>query len=1576
MKNKIFLFTILILVTLFGVQAQVNIRMPAISITEGQTSDIPIVLETEVTGLGVYAYSLQFNFDPYYLEISQVVTSGTASNVLGTPAVNVQNGKLSIAAAGTSPLVGSVNDTFLIIRVKPLKPGGLYFNSTGSANNYFNEGTPELTYTGQYISIIAKPVISLNVPNTVIAVGDSMQLWVGGNYTEPFIYEVLQPALGLVSNSGMFTATNMGFTHIKVTDANGIIDTTNVQIEIRGFKLKIPSDITQVQGDTIDIPVLTSSLNNLGVISGSFTVEFNNNVLEPIEIIHQNTALHSFQTPDFLANNDKIYISFAGVEPVNSESDTLLLIRFKVSSVNTGGSGLNFLNVIFNEDLKAVTTNGYFYTTNYSNIDIAPWNGDFYTGDSVQLQASNGVEPYTWQVSNTNVASISATGMLQFLGGGLVTVTATDVQGASRTTGTFNVYDTYVYFNDTTGPLGREYNMPLYIDDFPDNQEIFSLEINVEFNDSYLEFVQIDQNNALTQGWNLATSLNGNVLRIAAANTTPITGALVEGRKPLFFVRYKLKPEFLLHYYAAVNVTKCVFNEGNPNTKIRSGILYAVKEEDLRVTEIQHFRDTCSLSTQENVTVTIQNNGYVTYQAGEKLGLSMKLNSDAEILDTLVLATNFEPTQMLDFTFAQTLNLSMPGNYYLAARTTLSADLDENPSNDNKAKSFYVFGNPDVGLGDDIAICAGQNTVIQVNGYQNYLWNVDSVGSSITVDSTGDYYVYVTDINGCSAYSDTVHVLVRDLPVVQLTLAQDTAICQGNSFSLTTSVPFNNYQWNTGAWWADLWIDTQGHYAVYATDEFGCSAWSDSVYVTVNELPIVTISANDNTEFCFGSSVELSPSEFYATYLWSNDSTTYAINVTTSGEYTLTATDFNGCTSVSNPITVVVTQSIGVNIQALGETTFCEGGSVVLRAPTSFSWYEWSNGETTTDITVDTTGDYVLTVTDFNNCMAISNTIHIEVNPNPVVNILTAGNGTICTGKTEELYTPDNFVTYMWNTGENTPSIIVDTPGDYSLTVTDVNACSGTSAMVSITKTPDFDVPVLASGATSFCEGNNVELSVDQIYASYLWNTGETTYNLSVNTSGVYNVTVVNADGCQSVSQDIMVTVNPNPIVSVEAKGAVTFCEGGSVDLSPTQEFTSYLWSNGLTSQVISVNSTGDYQLTVTDVNNCSATSNTIHVQVNANPVVNILADGPTEFCLGKSVGLYTQESYQLYLWSNNETTPGITAATPGFYSLTATDANGCSGVSNSIMVSLLPPFDVNIATSNQPVFCEGDSVKLSVADTFVSYLWSSGQTTNEIVVKEAGTYSLVVENADGCKAESEGVVVVVNQNPIVSIVADGATNFCEGGSVTLRTNDSFTNYEWNNGDLNPSIVVNATGEFYLTVTDGNGCNDTSNTIGVVVDNMPVASFSVQTNQLVATFTNLSSGAQAYEWNFGDNSTIVSITNPEHTYAAAGTYAVLLTAFNNTCNHTFSNNVTVTTTGIELNLLPDNAIYPNPATQIINISVPAIFTRAMITDLYGRVLDIQEIEDNILDVSKLPQGMYTLILINDAGRVSARFVKE
>jgi hypothetical protein len=259
--------------------------------------------------------------------------------------------------------------------------------------------------------------------------------------------------------------------------------------------------------------------------------------------------------------------------------------------------------------------------------------------------------------------------------------------------------------------------------------------------------------------------------------------------------------------------------------------------------------------------------------------------------------------------------------------------------------------------------------------------------------------------------------------------------------------------------------------------------------------------------------------------------------------------------------------------------------------------------------------------------------------------------------------------------------------------------------------------------------------------------------------------------------------VNAKPATPVIAEsGPTSFCTGGSVTLTAPSGYT-YLWSTGENTQSITASQPGPYSVTVTNTSGCSATSAPTNVTVNAKPATPVIAEsGSTSFCAGGSVTLTAPSGYS-YLWSTGADTQSIDVSQAGPYSVTVTNASGCSATSAATNVTVHPkPATPAITPSGPTALCPGASVTLT-APAGYTYLWSNGANTQSITVSAAGPYSVTVTNANGCSTASAPTTVTTYAPTAINTQPQSAT-IARNVPRTLSVGATGTNltYQWYQG--------------------------------------------------------------------------------------------------------------------------------------------------------------------------------------------------
>lgn len=705
------------------------------------------------------------------------------------------------------------------------------------------------------------------------------------------------------------------------------------------------------------------------------------------------------------------------------------------------------------------------------------------------------------------------------------------------------------------------------------------------------------------------------------------------------------------------------------------------------------------------------------------------------------------------------------------------------------------------------------------------------VGDS-AIYNTGTYEIHLTNQWGCDS---TAHL---NLTVNQGYFTLETVeVCP-------SALPYS-YQ--------DKLLTESGMYKIYGSGENPCDSFIYLSFVVLPE-PEIAISGRDNA--CIGDSILLSVNEMPGyVYVWNNEDSAASTHVFESGDFSVTVTGSNGC---------VAETSHAVNFTHRPEISF-----ITDYDPYNFDratitanggdYFEWSTGDSVSVITVSDPGTYSVIVSSGAFCSSSSSVTIYDFTPNVVI----TESQSICKGDSilltvEDLNDPE--ATFFWSTGETTSSITVTPIEETTYFVTVVNS-RGDSVEVNTTLTFYDMESYKIVGENSFCEYAHTTLSVSNALHC-VWSTGENGNAVFIDEAGMYKVTITTPDGCMK-EDSMMVVKKLKPNSTINTSGATTFCIGKNVTLQ-ADGGVSYLWNTGESTRNITVSEFGKYVVTVTGNNGCSDTASRT-IKVNTIPSAQFTVTD--NICAGQQAIIEANGDPEYsYRWSTGETS-SILIAYPqqnSIYRVTVTSEDECSKeYSFHVAVHALP----EVSIFGESPICQGDTTILSAYGA-TSYHWSTGEKTNEIKVSRAGIYYVTATGDGGCtKSFSYQLATIPAPNPSIT----GNSSFCQGSSTTLTAN-SGNQYVWNTGATTPSITVNQSGIYSVTVSNTNGC---SKIISKEVSAIGAPSVQITGNRsFCANSSHLISASgdadNSYSWSTGEGGASISITS-------AGTYTVTAT---------------------------------------------------------------------------------------------------
>ena len=502
-------------------------------------------------------------------------------------------------------------------------------------------------------------------------------------------------------------------------------------------------------------------------------------------------------------------------------------------------------------------------------------------------------------------------------------------------------------------------------------------------------------------------------------------------------------------------------------------------------------------------------------------------------------------------------------------------------------------------------------------------------------------------INFMSLVPETNHIDV----------GSDVSICEGDTTTLTATGA-DSYVWMPGNFIGES-IDVSPSnditYTVTGTFSDG-STLTDAISVIVN--PNIIANAGDDAEICQGSTVTLA-AEGGSSYQWNTGATTQSIEVSPDTTTTYSVEVFNNGCSDTDQVVVFVNDVPTAN--AGDDTEICQGSTVTLTAEGGSS-YQWNTGETTQSIEVspDTTTTYSVEV--FNNGCSDTDEIEVVVNETPTPN---AGSDLTITEGETVVITATGGESYIWNTGETTPSISVSplTTTEYSVEVI-INNCGATDVVIVFVD--ELSINADAGDDVTICQGDTATLSASG-GDSYLWSTGETTQTIEVSPNQTTAYTVIAYNGSISNSDEVIVDVGINPEITLTADSSVL--AGNYITLSASGA-NNYEWSNGATQPNIAVspNTTTTYVVTGY-INNCYDVKD---VTVSVVEQVEVDAGEDLFICQGETITLTANGSgAENYYWNTGETSKSITVSPTENTSYSVVASNSLDSDADDVMVNV-----------------------------------------------------------------------------------------------------------------------------------------------------------------------------------------------------------------------------------------------------------------------------------------------------------------
>lgn len=804
------------------------------------------------------------------------------------------------------------------------------------------------------------------------------------------------------------------------------------------------------------------------------------------------------------------------------------------------------------------------------------------------------------------------------------------------------------------------------------------------------------------------------------------------------------------------------------------------------------------------------------------------------------------------------------------------------------------------------AFCNLPNGMIdlEISGGQapySYHWSNNAVSQDLNNLPAGDYAVTVTTALGCTSETQ-INVPGNTLAISPNGVASDNTSCTTpNGFiDLDVQPPFNyTYNWSNNLHTPDLNNIPAGTYSV--TIVLGTCSETASFDIA-NAAVAPNLSAIGLPATCGlnngGANATVSGATTPYSYLWSNTATTEDLSNLPPGNFTLTVTDFWGCSATTT--VTVVNNNIALNISGISvENTSCaapNGSLNITVTPAGAYNYVWSNTAVTEDLSGLPPGAYTVTVSAGASCSASATYTVGNNTPNP--DLTAAVTAAICSLNNGAIDLSVSGATppygYAWSNMAVTEDLNSILPGTYSVTVTDANGCPSDTTLVVPNNSSTFSLSGTVTALTNCVSPNGaIDLTVTPAGPyTYLWSNSLTTQDLSNLMPGTYEVSVTETGSCVASISFIVPDNRSYPGLSQTISPEICGLANGAVDLNVsggTPPFT-YQWLGGPMTEDLAGITDGSYAVTVTDANQCTATA-TMNVPENSvsfslsgaatNNTSCVIDNGQIDLSVTPADpgnGLVYN-----YSWSNSGMNQDLAGLSPGAYTVTVTAGNTCTSTANfNITDAATAPSLTNTVT---PAFCGQNSgaidLTTSGGQSPYVYLWSENSVVEDLIGLPSGGYSVTVTGANGCSTTNSFTIPENVTIPTISGTnTPNSSCISSNGAIDIAVSPALTYaYSWSNSAFSEDLTGLPAGTYTVTVSAGGACTAESTFIvgndltPVLLDHSvtDVLCFGNATGVVDLTVT---SGAAPFVFNWSP----AAPGNPEDLNALpAGNYALTVT---------------------------------------------------------------------------------------------------
>lgn len=708
----------------------------------------------------------------------------------------------------------------------------------------------------------------------------------------------------------------------------------------------------------------------------------------------------------------------------------------------------------------------------------------------------------------------------------------------------------------------------------------------------------------------------------------------------------------------------------------------------------------------------------------------------------------------------------------------------------------------------------------------------------------------------------------------------------------------------------------------------------------------------------------------------------------------------------SNNFSVIILQRINESCQGSADGIL----NILAQGGVPNYTYEWSHGDTGSQIDNLSAGIYNCTVTDQAGCKFLVNDLFIgsDLQINYAIDQIKDPS---CKGRTNGLISliaggGQAPYHYAWSNGQIGKSIINLDEGKYWASITDDSGCMTVTDTIFLIADPEV-IPGIQQTINVSCFGESdgsllANVLGGQAPYDFVWNTGANGAFIGQLTSGFYDLTVTDSDGCLGIVKDIfleepeVITINIDAVEQMRCASS----DNASIEISVSGGTPpyAYFWSDNFFGADRFNIGAGLYSLTVTDVKSCRKELNDIEI---LNPIaIQIELDSLKNVdCSASDNGFIRLDVSggsppYLYNWNNGEKENKIDSLASGNYSVTIIDQFECKSILNNIEIKNNDlPIEIDIEVNNE-ILCFGDSLASITAMALngippFDFNWSIGtknivnNSIDSINNLRSGSYQLTITDALGCTGVSD--IIEIDGPAAILATSNLINNECYGqskGSIELDITGGLSPYQisWNNGMSGRIIDQLSNGNYFAQIKDRNECTlTTQNLLISSPDSIEVTGsvFGQLNGALGAIILEVDGGSPPYRYAWAQP--IQNITDSFALNLSTGFYEVSISDIYN-CSETrryFIDN----TTSVQESQLDQFILYPNPCSEFLIISNLAEIEIKSIgfvdTQAKFRPLDYENKSTHIeVNVNHIIPGVYFLILEDHTGNPSLfKFVK-